>query len=160
MIKIIVNLISTLPPEISHLLTLKLLKYLKINKRISNDPILYQHLFGLDFTNPLGIAAGFDKNVEVVKPLLNLGFGFVEAGTVTPKPQYGNEKPRVFRLKEDFALINHLGFNNKGSLYAQKKLNKLKLNLLSEGVVGINIGKNKDTKDHIDDYCFCLLRTD
>ena len=97
---------------------------------------------GLDFKNPLGMAAGFDKNVEVVKKVLNLGFGFVEAGTITPQPQFGNDKPRVFRLEKDSAIINHLGFNNKGADYALKKLSKMNLNSLSEGIVGINIGKN------------------
>ena len=100
----------------------------KINE---DDQSLYQHIFGLDFRNPIGLAAGFDKNVEVVESLLNLGFGFVEAGTVTPKPQFGNKKPRVFRLLEDQAIINHLGFNNYGSKYAENKLIKLNLNSLS-----------------------------
>ena len=77
------------------------------------------HIFGLDFFNPIGLAAGFDKNVEVINPLLNLGFGFIEAGTITPKYQYGNSKPRIFRLLEDNAIINHLGFNNYGSKYAK-----------------------------------------
>ena len=117
---------------------------------------MYQHIFGYDFSNPIGMAAGFDKNVEVVSPLLNLGFGFVEAGTVTPKPQYGNEKPRIFRLSEDSSIINHLGFNNKGAEYAEKKLKKLNLNSLSKGIVGINIGKNKNSPNYIDDYSYCL----
>lgn len=152
----ILKLIRSFPPELSHLITLKLLQFNLGYKNNLNDPILFQHLFGLDFSNPLGIAAGFDKNVEAVNPLLNLGFGFVEAGTITPKPQYGNEKPRIFRLIEDSAVINHLGFNNKGAEYAEKKLKKLKLNALSSGIVGINIGINKDTKNYIDDYSYCL----
>ena len=102
------------------------------------------------------MAAGFDKNIEVVNPLLNLGFGFVEAGTITPRAQFGNEKPRVFRLKDDLAIINHLGFNNKGVVYAKQKLSKLNLNKLSKGIVGINIGKNKLTTNYIDDYKYCL----
>ena len=153
---IVLKLLRNLPPELAHMLTLKLLQLNFRNKKIFNDPILYQHLFGLDFSNPLGLAAGFDKNVEVVDSLLNLGFGFVEAGTVTPKPQYGNEKPRVFRLTEDSAVINHLGFNNKGSEYAQKKLSTMQLNALSKGIVGINIAKNKDTTNYLDDYNYCL----
>ncbi len=108
-------------PEVSHLITLKLLKINFNYKKKIDDPILNQHIFGLDFVNPLGLAAGFDKNVEVVNNMLNLGFGFVEAGTITPVAQYGNEKPRVFRLKEDQSIINHLGFNNKGVKYDKKK---------------------------------------
>ena len=148
--------IRILPPEISHSLTIKLLK-LKFSTKIYDDnQSLHQHIFGLDFRNPIGLAAGFDKNVEVVESLLNLGFGFVEAGTVTPKPQFGNKKPRVFRLLEDQAIINHLGFNNHGSKYVENKLMKLNLNNLSKGIVGINIGRNKDSKYAIDDYCFGL----
>ena len=154
--KIIFSVLKNFEPETSHKITILLLKYFYKNKKIYNDPILHQHIFGLDFSNPLGIAAGFDKNAEVINPLLNLGFGFVEAGTVTPKPQYGNEKPRVFRLKDDSAIINHLGFNNKGSTYVEKQLRKLKLNSLSDGIVGINIGKNKNSEDYIDDYIYCL----
>jgi len=153
---IIFKLLRNLSPELAHMLTLKLLQLNFRNKKIFNDPILYQHLFGLDFSNPLGLAAGFDKNVEVVDSLLNLGFGFVEAGTVTPKPQYGNEKPRVFRLVEDSAVINHLGFNNKGSEYAKQKLRTMNLNTLSKGIVGINIAKNKYTTNYLDDYNYCL----
>ena len=153
--KIIFQTIKKFPPEISHYLTLKLLKH-NFKKYIYEDPMLNQHIFGLDFSNPLGLAAGFDKNVEVVNPLLDLGFGFVEVGTITPQPQYGNEKPRIFRLKDDSAIINHLGFNNKGSLNAEKKLQKLNLNPLSKGIVGVNIGKNRDTIDYIEDYIYCL----
>jgi len=153
---IIFKIIKKLPPETSHYLTLKLLKINFKKKIIFEDPMLNQHIFGLDFSNPLGMAAGFDKNVEVVNPLLNLGFGFVEVGTVTPKPQYGNDKPRIFRLKDDFSIINHLGFNNKGSINAKKQLKKLNLNSLSKGIVGINIGKNKDSVNYLEDYIYCL----
>ena len=153
---IIFNILKNFSPETSHNITLKLLKYLYKSRNVYVDPILHQHILGLDFSNPLGIAAGFDKNVEVVNPLLNLGFGFVETGTITPKPQFGNDKPRIFRLKEDLGIINHLGFNNKGSNFAAKQLKKLKLNSLSKGIVGINIGKNKDSLDDIQDYIFCL----
>ena len=153
---IIFKIIKSFPPEISHNITLKLLKLYPNYSRSFKDPSLSQHLFGLDFINPLGMAAGFDKNAEVVNSLFNFGFGFVEAGTVTPKPQYGNDKPRIFRLKEDFALINHLGFNNKGSEYVEKKLKKINLNFLSNRILGINIGKNKETENYIDDYNYCL----
>ncbi len=150
------QLIRNLPPELSHYITLKLLKLNLFKSKNFEDPILNQHIFGFDFSNPLGLAAGFDKNAEVVNSLLNLGFGFIEAGTVTPKYQYGNEKPRVFRLKKDRGIINHLGFNNKGTEFVKKKLERLKLSTLSKGIVGINIGKNKDTLNDIDDYIFCL----
>jgi dihydroorotate dehydrogenase len=153
---IIFRIIRKFPPEISHDITLKLLKLNFNKKKIFHDPILYQHIFGFDFSNPIGMAAGFDKNVEIVNPLLKLGFGFVEVGTVTPKPQYGNDKPRIFRLNDDFAIINHLGFNNKGSDFAKKQLKKLNLNTLSKGIVGINISINKDSSNYIDDYNYCL----
>ena len=153
---IILKIIRKFPPELSHIITLKILKFYFSKQKNYYDPILHQHILGFDFSNPLGIAAGFDKNVEVVNQLLNLGFGFVEAGTITPKPQFGNEKPRIFKLKEDYAIINHLGFNNKGADYASKKLKKLNLNSLSKGIVGVNIGKNRDSVNYIDDYLYCL----
>ena len=155
---ILLKIIQKFPPETAHNIALKLLKFnLKKSKHL-NESILHQHIFGLDFSNPLGLAAGFDKNVEAVTSLLNLGVGFVEAGTITPKAQYGNEKPRIFRLKNDYAIINHLGFNNKGCAYAEKQLKKLNLNTLSKGIVGINISKNKNSKNYIDDYSYCLER--
>ena len=153
---IIFKIIRTFPPEISHNLTLKLLQLSLNQKKIINDPILHQHIFGLDFSNPIGMAAGFDKNADVVNAILSLGFGFVEIGTVTRKPQYGNDKPRIFRLNNDSAIINHLGFNNKGATYVEKKLRKLNLNPLSKGIVGINIGKNTNSSDYIEDYNYCL----
>ena len=145
-------------PELAHSLSIKLLKIKPkfISKNIEDDIKLHQHLWGLDFFNPIGLAAGFDKNAEVVMPLLNLGFGFVEAGTVTPKPQKGNAKPRVFRLTQDKGIINYLGFNNLGIDVVATKLQKLNLNILSKGVIGINIGRNKDTSDAIGDYCIGL----
>ena len=153
---IIFKIIKKFPPEISHSITLQLLKY-RYNYDLSfQDPALNQHIFGLDFKNPLGIAAGFDKNAEVINPLFKLGFGFVEVGTVTPEPQYGNEKPRVFRLPSDSAIINHLGFNNRGSKFVEKKLKKLNLNSISNNIVGVNIGKNKNSKNYIEDYKYCL----
>lgn len=153
---IIFKIIQKFSPEFSHNITLNLLKLNLYKKKIYHDSSLHQHIFGFDFRNPLGMAAGFDKNVEAINGLLNLGFGFIEAGTITPKFQYGNDKPRVFRLLEDHAIINHLGFNNKGSEYAEKQLKKLNLNSLSNGIVGINIGKNKDTTNYLDDYIYCL----
>ena len=153
---IIFKIIKIFSPEVSHNLTIQLLKLNFLKNKTLNHKILHQHIFGFDFNNPLGIAAGFDKNADVINPLLNLGFGFVECGTITPQEQYGNAKPRIFRLNNDFAIINHLGFNNKGAIFAEKKLKKLKLNALSKGIVGINIGKNKNTENLIDDYIICL----
>ena len=158
MSNLITNLIKLFPPEFAHYLTINLLKLSFSHKHHSDNPILNQHLLGLDFLNPIGLAAGFDKNAEVINPMLNLGFGFVEVGTITPKFQKGNLKPRIFRLKEDEAIINYLGFNNKGTERALEKLNKLDLSNLSNGVVGINIGQNKDSKNVIDDYCYCLQK--
>ena len=108
-------------------LTINLLKLSFIHKHHIDNSILNQHLLGLDFSNPIGLAAGFDKNAEVINPtMINLGFGFVEVGTITPKFQKGNIKPRIFRLKEDEAIINHLGFNNKGTEKTLEKLKKIK----------------------------------
>ncbi len=107
-----------------------------------------------EIPNPIGIAAGFDKNAEVYNSLFKLGFGFVEVGTITPEPQFGNPKPRVFRLEEDEALINRLGFNNIGS---EKASNNIK-NDSPKGLLGINIGPNKDTKNRIDDYLKCFRK--
>ena len=133
MTNLIINLIKLFPPEFAHNLTINLLKLNFRNKHHSDNPILNQHLLGLDFLNPIGLAAGFDKNAEVIYPLINLGFGFVEVGTITPKFQNGNIKPRIFRLKEDEAIINHLGFNNKGTEKALEKLRKLNFSNLSNG---------------------------
>jgi dihydroorotate dehydrogenase len=117
-----------------------------------NDSIFKTTIFGKELSNPIGIAAGFDKNAEVYNPLFRLGFGFVEVGTITPLKQYGNDKPRVFRLVEDEALINRLGFNNHGAniVFDRIKSNK---NL---GVLGINIGPNKDSIDRLNDYLIGL----
>ena len=151
------NLFKQLPPETAHQLTIYLLK-LKLNKAVkkADDSILNQRLLGIDFSNPVGLAAGFDKNAEVIVPMLNYGFGFVEVGTITPHPQEGNKKPRIFRLNEDLAIINHLGFNNKGSLKALEKLKVLNNNQSFQGIVGINIGKNINSTNAIDDYLYCL----
>ena len=158
MLDLIFSMLKYLKPELSHSITLKLLKFKPsfLNYKFENDYKLNQHLWGLDFKNPIGLAAGFDKNAEVISQLFDLGFGFVEIGTVTPKPQSGNDKPRVFRLPEDQAIINHLGFNNIGSEVVKKKLEKLNINIFSKGIIGINIGKNKNTKNTIEDYCICL----
>lgn len=117
-------------------------------------PDLVQEVAGLRFRNPVGLAAGFDKNAEMVDQLEALGFGFIEIGTVTPRPQPGNTKPRLFRLKSDKALINRMGFNNKGSAVAAAKLRQRKSTIL----IGGNIGKNKDTPNDqaLNDYLHCF----
>lgn len=118
------------------------------------DPKLERKLFGLTFKNPVGLAAGFDKNAKVIDALSCLGFGFIEIGTLTPKPQPGNDKPRLFRLPEDQALINRLGFNNEGVIAAVNRLRKRR----SSVVVGGNIGKNKWTPNESawEDYLYCF----
>ncbi len=153
-------LIFKLDPEIAHNLAINFLKFLPraatisvLNREYEN---LKQNLWNLDFANPFGMAAGFDKNAEVALTLAKFGFGFVEVGTVTPKAQIGNEKPRIFRLEEDRAIINRLGFNNSGAENFAKNVEKffpqIKIPL------GINIGKNKDTEDAISDYLLLLER--
>jgi dihydroorotate dehydrogenase len=117
-----------------------------------DDPMFKTKLFGKEIDNPIGMAAGFDKNAEVYNSLFKLGFGFVEVGTVTPLKQYGNPKPRVFRLVEDQALINRLGFNNLGS---ENVSNRIRSNL-NTGLLGINIGPNKDSNDRLNDYLIGL----
>ncbi len=147
-----INILKILPPELAHSATINILKHFSLNFQSNEDSMLSQHLLGLDFPNPIGLAAGFDKNAEVVSSMLSVGFGFVEVGTVTPEAQIGNPKPRVFRLKEDQAIINSLGFNNKGAKIVKKNLLKLKTNFLNNKIIGINLGKNKNTIDSIDDY--------
>lgn len=122
----------------------------------SKTPILKTKAFGVEFPNPVGLAAGLDKNGEYIDALLGLGFGFVEIGTTTPRPQEGNEKPRMFRLPDKQAVINRLGFNNTGVDALVKNVEKA----ARKGILGINIGKNKDTPNDkaIDDYIYCLER--
>lgn len=134
--------------ENAHGLTIRALKCLPPLPIPTSDPKLAQKLFGLDFPNPLGLAPGFDKNAEVPDSILRLGFGFVEVGTLTPLPQPGNPKPRLFRLAEDKAVINRMGFNNQGHWEALKRLKQRK----RVGVVGVNIGANKDSADRASDY--------
>ena len=112
------------------------------------DPALEQQVAGLRFPSPVGLAAGFDKDAEVPDAMLGLGFGFVEIGTVTPQPQAGNPKPRLFRLKEDHAVINRMGFNSGGQAAVRERLNKRQ----RRGIVGVNIGANKESADRIADY--------
>ena len=151
------SLIFKFDPEIAHNLAIKSLKFNFVSNIFDenkNDPMFQTNLFGKKIDNPIGLAAGFDKNAEVYNPLFRLGFGFVEVGTVTPTKQYGNPKPRVFRLKEDEALINRLGFNSFGANNVNSTIRSNPPN----GLLGINIGPNKDTKDKLNDYLICLKR--
>jgi dihydroorotate dehydrogenase len=132
--------------ERAHLLTLQALKALPCGAAVHSG--LSTSAFGLNFPSPIGLAAGFDKNAEVPAQMLGLGFGFVEVGTVTPKPQSGNPRPRLFRLSEDEAVINRMGFNNEGHDAVHRRIAHRKRN----GIVGVNIGANKDAADRIEDY--------
>ncbi|WP_026613308.1 quinone-dependent dihydroorotate dehydrogenase [Ensifer aridi] len=136
-------------PETAHGLSIKALKSgLVPGSAAPADPRLEQTLAGLTFPNPIGMAAGYDKNAEVPETLLRLGFGFTEIGTVTPRPQAGNEKPRIFRLVEDQAVINRLGFNNEGHGAALARLKACS----RDALIGVNIGANKDSADRVADY--------
>ncbi len=149
------NLIFKIDPEIAHNLAIKSLKLNFVSNIFDenkNDPMFETKLFGKKLDNPIGLAAGFDKNAEVYNSIFKLGFGFVEVGTVTPLKQYGNPKPRIFRLVEDQALINRLGFNNLG---AEKVSLRIRLNK-PNGLLGINLGPNKDTQDRLNDYLIGL----
>jgi dihydroorotate dehydrogenase len=143
-------LLRVLPPETAHRLTLRTLAAgLGGRARAADPPVLRQRLWSRDFPNPIGIAAGFDKDAEVPDALLRLGFGFVEVGTVTPLPQPGNPRPRVFRLDADRALINRLGFNSGG---LDRVIARLRTRAGRGGVVGLNIGRNRDSADALADY--------
>ncbi|KPH07423.1 quinone-dependent dihydroorotate dehydrogenase [Rhizobium acidisoli] len=142
-------------PETAHSMSIAALKSGLVPAcQITPDPRLRQTVAGLTFENPLGMAAGYDKNAEVPEALLKLGFGFTEIGTVTPKPQAGNPRPRIFRLVEDEAVINRLGFNNEGHEAAFARLAALS----GKGIVGVNIGANKDSEDRIADYVAGIRR--
>ena len=136
-------------PEDAHRLAVQGLKLLPPARPRPDDDKLAVRAFGLNFPNPVGMAAGFDKNAEVSDALLRLGFGFVEVGTVTPKPQAGNPRPRIFRLERDEAIINRLGFNNDG---AEAVLRRLAGRAHQGGIVGVNVGANKDSADRTADY--------
>ena len=140
-------LIFAMDAERAHRLTIAGLKALPY-RPARFDPVLEQKLFGMAFPSPLGLAAGFDKDGEVPDAMLTLGFGFVEVGTVTPLPQVGNAKPRLFRLAEDRAVINRMGFNNRGQAALLDRL----AGRPRRGIVGVNIGANKDSADRIADY--------
>ncbi len=143
-------MLRRLPPETAHRLTIRALRSGFAPRRTRPDsPSLAITLWGRQFPNPVGLAAGFDKNAEVPEQMLRFGFGFVECGTMTPRPQAGNPRPRLFRLEEDEALINRLGFNNDGIAAGAVRLAARRR---PNGIVGANIGKNRDTADDIADY--------
>ena len=149
------SLIFKIDPERAHTLAIKSLKLNLVSNifdKNKDDPIFKTKIFDKEIDNPIGMAAGFDKNAEVYNALFRLGFGFVEVGTITPLKQYGNSKPRVFRLVEDEALINRLGFNNHG---AKTVLDRIKSNK-KLGLLGINVGPNKDSDNRLNDYLIGL----
>ena len=149
------SLIFKLDPEMAHDLAIKSLKFNFVyQNKIKKNKSIETEIFGKKIFNPIGIAAGFDKDAEVYNSLFKLGFGFVEVGTVTPLNQFGNPKPRIFRLEEDEALINRLGFNNSGS-------DKVRSRIISnspKGLFGINIGPNKDSNNRKEDYLIGLRK--
>jgi dihydroorotate dehydrogenase len=155
MFSIIRPFLFNLDPETAHDLAIKSLKFNLIPKKIfavENEEMLKIKVIGKNFPNPIGLAAGFDKSAEVYNSLLKLGFGFIEVGTVTPLKQFGNPKPRIFRLEDDLAMINRLGFNNDGIDIIKKRI-KIEKN---EGILGVNIGPNKNTQDQKKDFCLGL----
>jgi len=155
MFNILRPLIFKFSPEVAHSLAIKALKLNNIPYSKPKDNHILETTFcEKKLSSPIGVAAGFDKNAEVYNPLFNLGFGFVEVGTITPKPQFGNPKPRVFRLEEDEALINRLGFNNSGSEQISKRIKENN----KKGFLGINIGPNKDSTNRVDDYLICFRK--
>ena len=155
MFNILRPLIFKFSPEVAHSLAIKALKLNNIPYSKPKDNHILETTFcEKKLSSPIGVAAGFDKNAEVYNPLFNLGFGFVEVGTITPKPQFGNPKPRVFRLEEDEALINRLGFNNSGSERISQTIKENN----KKGFLGINIGPNKDSTNRIDDYLICFRK--
>nr|WP_283937832.1 quinone-dependent dihydroorotate dehydrogenase [Sphingomonas hankyongi] len=138
-----------LDAERAHRLTIQALKLVPPHRPPDLPASLRTKVAGLDFPSPIGLAAGFDKDAEVPEQMLSLGFGFVEVGTLTPRPQEGNPKPRLFRLREDEAVINRMGFNNRGQASAFDRLQQCSH---SRGIVGVNVGANKDSADRIADY--------
>jgi dihydroorotate dehydrogenase len=147
-------LLRTLDPETAHQLAIKALQFAPLPTPGADDPVLHTRLAGLDLPNPIGLAAGLDKNGKALHGLAKLGFGFVECGSVTPLAQPGNPKPRLFRLSEDRAIINRMGFNNAGlEAFAGRLADRPKT-----AVIGANLGANKDTEDKAADYVKGLIR--
>ncbi len=157
MFSILKPYIFSLDPESAHDLAIKSLKANFLPESffsVKEEELLETNLFKTKVKNPIGLAAGFDKSAEVYNSLFKLGFGFVEVGTITPKRQLGNPKPRIFRLEKDKALINRLGFNNHGSEIIAKRISENK----PQGILGINIGPNEETKDKSEDFYICLSK--
>ncbi len=156
------DLLFLLPPEMSHDVALTALRWgeqLGVTERFVHPVFQPAHVFGLRFRNRIGLAAGLDKDARCVAGLLAMGFGFVEVGTVTPRPQPGNPKPRLFRLRKDGALINRMGFNNAGATAMARRLELARSRLDHPGaLIGVNIGKNKDTPNDraVEDYAAAL----
>jgi len=142
-------LLRALDPEDAHALAVRALRYVPLARAARDPRELAVRAFGLNFPNPVGIAAGFDKNAQVPDALLRLGFGFVEVGTVTPRPQAGNARPRVFRLEADEGIVNRLGFNSEGRSVV---LARLAARANNGGIVGVNVGANRDAADRTADY--------
>jgi dihydroorotate dehydrogenase len=149
------RLMRLLPPETAHRLAIAAVERRGERAPPQDDPRLKVELLGLTFPSPVGLAAGFDKNVEVAGAMLGLGFGFVEVGSVTPRPQEGNPRPRLFRLPADRAVINRMGFNNKGHDWAAARLERGRG---LAGIVGVNIGANRDSEDLTADYVAGIRR--
>ena len=147
-------LMRALDPEDAHTLAIRALRFLPTRSRpAAEPPELAVRAFGLDFPNPVGLAAGFDKNAEVPDALLRLGFSHVEVGTVTPRPQTGNPRPRLFRLEADEGVINRMGFNNEGAAAMLKRLSgRGQRDGQAAGIVGVNIGANRNSADRVADY--------
>ena len=155
MFSILRPFLFNLDPETAHDLAIKSLKFNFFPSKmfeVEDEQMLNIELLGKNFPNPIGLAAGFDKSAEAYNTLLKLGFGFVEVGTVTPLKQLGNPKPRIFRLEDDGALINRLGFNNDGIEIIKNRIKSGE----KKGILGINIGPNKDTEDQKTDFCLGL----
>lgn len=149
--------LRVLPPELAHALAIRALSAGLVRGRTGVDPpVLASRLWGLDFPNPVGIAAGFDKSAEAYQPLLSIGAGFVEIGTVTPRSQAGNPRPRIFRFPRERAVVNRLGFNNDGMNAVAERLASRNR---ARGVVGVNVGRNRASRDAAADYraCFDVL---
>ncbi len=147
-------LLRSLEPEMAHTVAIKALEHIPLPRSRSDDPVLRTSIAGLDLPNPVGLAAGLDKNGEALSGLSRLGFGFIECGSVTPLAQPGNPRPRLFRLKEDLAIINRMGFNNRGLEAFARRLEARPAGT----VTGANLGANKDTEDRAEDYVLGLRR--
>ncbi len=150
------KLLHCLPAETAHAAGIAVLRRNLVHGSAVEDPVLSQNFLGKTFANPVGLAAGFDKNAEIAGNLLQCGFGFVEVGTLTPRPQAGNPKPRLFRLPADGAIINRMGFNNCGFEAARWHLEEAgygRDKTPFAGVLGVNVGANRASRDRIDDYC-------